>query len=109
MDKLMNTLRHRAYIAGYEGWIPPRLLRRAMARSRPHRAWLAGRLGYFEESGVSYGPANPYGRKSEDADMPELDEAFFANAILTTPGENLVEKIAEHRARPSSPGDRKGA
>lgn len=56
----MNTLYHWIYLAGYDGWIVPRLLRRVTARSECHRAWLLGHLGYFEEGGVRFSPANPY-------------------------------------------------
>lgn len=56
----MNRIYHSFYLAGYGGWIMPRLLPRLTARSEIHRAWLLGCLGFFEESGVRFSPANPY-------------------------------------------------
>lgn len=52
----------RVYLAGYRGRVMPRWLRRIAARSALHRAWLSGFTGWFDEGGISYGPANPYGR-----------------------------------------------
>ena len=52
----------RVYLAGYRGRVMPRCLRRIAARSALHRAWLSGFTGCFDEGGISYGPANPYGR-----------------------------------------------
>lgn len=48
---------------GYGGQALPRWFRRAIARSEIHCAWLSGRNGYFVESDIQYGPANPYGLK----------------------------------------------
>jgi len=48
------------YLAGYSGRKPPRWLRLLLAGSCWHRAWLLGRLGFFVENGIGYGPANPY-------------------------------------------------
>lgn len=56
----MNTLCHWVYLAGYGGWFLPRLLRKVTARSELHRAWLIGHLGFFEEGGMRFSPANPY-------------------------------------------------
>ena len=57
----MQSLYLRVYLVGYRGWYMPRALRRIIAGSELHRAWLLGFLGYFEEDGVRYGLANPYG------------------------------------------------
>lgn len=57
---MRNALMHRIYLTGYAGRQAPRWLRRALARTELHRAWLSGIDGRFEEAGVSYGPANPY-------------------------------------------------
>lgn len=59
---------HRAYLAGYSGFQPPRWLRRVLAGSCWHRAWLLGRLGFFIENGAAYGPANPYRTLGRDAE-----------------------------------------
>ncbi|MCF7701549.1 hypothetical protein [Loktanella sp. M215] len=56
----MTSIYLRAYLHGYARQPAPRWLRRVIARSEIHRAWLAGWLGYFEQDGVSYGPAFPY-------------------------------------------------
>ncbi len=56
----MNQILHRIYLSGYGGWTMPRPLRRILARSSFHRAWLSGRNGCFVEAGIRYGPANPY-------------------------------------------------
>lgn len=54
---------HHIYLWGYGGQALPRWFRRAIARSEIHCAWLSGRNGYFVESDIQYGPANPYGLK----------------------------------------------
>ena len=57
----MNALYHRIYLCGNDGKIMPRWLRKILAGSEFHRAWMLGFKGFFVESGVRYGPANPYG------------------------------------------------
>ncbi len=52
---------HRIYLWGYGGGQMPRWLRQLIAGSEIHRAWVLGRDGFFEESGIQYGPANAYG------------------------------------------------
>ena len=62
----------RVYLAGYSGRVLPRWLRRLVARSALHRAWLSGFTGYFEQDGVRYGPANPYPALScQTAELPD--------------------------------------
>lgn len=55
----MTPIYHRLYLAGYSGWIMPRKLRRLIAGSEVHRAWLIGHLGFFDEDGRHFGPASP--------------------------------------------------
>lgn len=55
----MKDIYLRIYLAGYKGKKMPRTLRKIIAGSELHRAWLMGYLGFFEEDGVKYGPANP--------------------------------------------------
>jgi len=57
---MKNAILHRVYLHGYQQYILPRWLRRTLARTEFHRAWLSGFHGRFEEDGVMYGPANPY-------------------------------------------------
>ena len=57
---------HQAYMLGYAGQGVPRQLRRLLAGSLIHRAWLLGRGGYFEENGVSYGTGRPYGLTEQE-------------------------------------------
>lgn len=45
----MISLNHRFYFAGYSGLLLPRALRRLLARTEMHRAWLAGDMGIFTE------------------------------------------------------------
>ncbi len=53
----------------------PRWLRRAVARSELHSAWLSGFHGRFEERGVKYGPARPYPQfPPVDEEMDEWSE-----------------------------------
>ena len=59
-QRAMTSIYLRAYLAGHTGQIMPRRLRKAIAGSELHRAWLVGFLGFFEQDGVAYGPANPY-------------------------------------------------
>jgi hypothetical protein len=56
----MKAIYHRVYLAGYSGWHMPRFMRRQIAGTELHRAWLLGSLAYFEEGGTAFGPANPY-------------------------------------------------
>lgn len=58
--RLRSRLLHQMYLAGYSGRDLPRWLRLLLAGSCWHRAWLRGRLGFFVENGIGYGPANPY-------------------------------------------------
>ncbi|EGP54343.1 hypothetical protein G3A56_28175 (plasmid) [Rhizobium oryzihabitans] len=50
----------RAYLLGYDGKVMPRSLRKLLARSEIHNAWLLGFMGFFEQDGIRFGPANPY-------------------------------------------------
>jgi hypothetical protein len=54
---------HRVYLWGYGGGRMPRMLRRMIAGSLIHRAWLLGWDGFFVEGDIQYGPANAYGLK----------------------------------------------
>jgi hypothetical protein len=56
----MNRICHRVYLAAISGWIMPARLRKVIARSELHRAWVLGHLRFFREAGIAYGPANPY-------------------------------------------------
>lgn len=58
---MMQSIYLRAYLAGYTGRHIPRAIRRVFAGSALHRAWLLGSMGFFEQDGVRYGPARPYG------------------------------------------------
>lgn len=58
--RLRDRLLQGIYLAGYSGTCPPRWLRRLLAGSDWHRAWLLGQMGFFVEDGVAYGPANTY-------------------------------------------------
>lgn len=55
---MSNAVLHRIYLYGYQRGDLPRWMRRIIARTELHRAWLSGYHGRFEEAGVSYGPAN---------------------------------------------------
>ncbi|MCZ4354154.1 hypothetical protein O4H61_16675 [Roseovarius aestuarii] len=70
-----DAVLHRIYLFAYDGWEAPRWMRRRMARTDFHRAWLCGYHGWFEEAGVKYGPANPYPPADQEAvdldDWPE--------------------------------------
>ena len=65
------------YVKGHGGYEMSRFTRRLIARSELHRAWLLGSLGYLEESGVSYGPCNPY-----PGIMPETGETDEAQHVI---------------------------
>lgn len=57
---MKNEIYFRLYLAGYDGWILPRLFRKVMAGSGPHRAWFLGYTGHFVQDGIRYGLFNPY-------------------------------------------------
>ena len=45
----MTCLHMRFYLAGYSGLLLPRAMRRLLARTTIHRAWLSGYMGVFQE------------------------------------------------------------
>lgn len=45
----MTTLTLRIYLAGYAGLLLPRAMRRLIARTKMHRAWLSGDMGVYAE------------------------------------------------------------
>jgi len=49
------SLTGRMYFVGYDRVCLPRLVRRIIARSRLHRAWLNGHMGLFEQDGRPHG------------------------------------------------------
>ncbi|SDG53131.1 hypothetical protein SAMN04488117_1327 [Celeribacter baekdonensis] len=57
---MLDRLYLLAYLRGYAGRTFPRPIRRLVAGSALHRAWLLGHLGFFEQEGTRYGPAHPY-------------------------------------------------
>lgn len=58
---MMKFTLYRAYLAGHSGRVMPRQVRRILAGTELHRAWLLGSMGFFEQDEIRYGPANPYG------------------------------------------------
>ena len=56
----MTRITLQLYPAGYRGWIMPRRVRRWIAGTDFHRAWLLGYLGFFSEGTTRFGPANPF-------------------------------------------------
>jgi len=60
MSRVFRRILHHIYLTGYTGKVAPKILRKTFARSRAHRAWLLGKLGYFREGEKSHGPCNPY-------------------------------------------------
>lgn len=45
----MTSLALRFYLTGYSNLMMPRAMRRILARSQLHHAWLAGHMGVFKE------------------------------------------------------------
>ena len=45
----MTTLNTRFFLLGYSGYLLPRPMRRLLARTQMHRAWLAGDMGIFKK------------------------------------------------------------
>ncbi|PKQ10893.1 MAG: hypothetical protein CVT70_17165 [Alphaproteobacteria bacterium HGW-Alphaproteobacteria-1] len=62
---------HHVFLAGYSGRGIPRWLRKLLAGSELHRAWLLGSKGFFEEQGRRFGPANPYPGLGFDREVRE--------------------------------------
>ena len=58
---MMKAIYFRAYLSGHSGRLLPRQVRRLIAGTELHRAWLLGYLVFFEQDGIKFGPANPYG------------------------------------------------
>ena len=58
----MTSLALRFYLAGYSNLTMPRPMRRLLARTQMHHAWLAGHMGLFKEGEgddeVAYGVCN---------------------------------------------------
>lgn len=49
------TILSQLYLLGYKQWMAPRAVRRLMAGTIVHRAWLAGNMGLYESEGEKYG------------------------------------------------------
>ncbi len=77
----MRKLHSHAYLAGYSGWSMPRLLRKLIAGSEIHRAWLLGWLGYFSQDGTAFGPALPYGSRAALTLQAERSNATTARGV----------------------------
>ncbi|TKA94344.1 hypothetical protein FAZ78_22865 [Cereibacter changlensis] len=81
----MRQVYMRFYAAGHSRRVMPRRLRRLLARTGLHRAWLSGYLGCFWEDGIKYGPANPHAQRwgtpadEQEAEPAIPDLAFFAD------------------------------
>lgn len=60
---MIRDLLLRAYLLGYGGYLPSRLVRRLVAGTELHRAWLCGYMGIFR---------NDDGRLSSVCDRPGL-------------------------------------
>lgn len=56
----MRSVYMQVYLIGHGGKVLPRALRKLIAGTEIHRAWLIGYMGFFGEDGIRYGPANPY-------------------------------------------------
>jgi hypothetical protein len=52
---LMRPIYHQCYLHGYYGNLPSRWLRKLLAKSTFHRAWLAGHMGIFGQEGAQFG------------------------------------------------------
>lgn len=48
---MMKFTLYRAYLAGHSGRVMPRQVRRILAGTELHRAWLLGSMGFFEQDG----------------------------------------------------------
>lgn len=76
------------YLRGHGGSEMSRFMRRLIARSELHRAWLVGSLGYFEEGGVTYGPCNPYpGIMSETGETDKAQHIIPDDVFPTYPAQ----------------------
>ncbi|PZX51239.1 hypothetical protein LX76_03280 [Cereibacter changlensis] len=81
----MRQVYMRFYAAGHCRRVMPRRLRRLLARTGLHRAWLSGYLGCFCEDGIKYGPANPYAQRwdtptdEQEAEPAIPDLAYFTD------------------------------
>ncbi len=62
----MSRFHQFVYLAGYGQWLMPKTVRRVIAGSQLHRAWLLGLLGFFREDDISYGPAKPYVHNNQE-------------------------------------------
>jgi hypothetical protein len=51
----MTSLSTRFFLLGYSGYLLPRLVRRLIARTKCHRAWLAGDMGILRERRIGSG------------------------------------------------------
>lgn len=57
-ERVAGRIEHWAYMQGYRGKVPPRVVRKLFAKSTLHRAWLAGHMGVFEQAGFRFGVTN---------------------------------------------------
>tara|TARA_R100000935_G_scaffold30761_1_gene51195 strand:+ start:331 stop:612 length:282 start_codon:yes stop_codon:yes gene_type:complete len=87
-DKAKTEILMVTYLRGHGGSEMSRFMRRLIARSELHRAWLVGSLGYFEEGGVTYGPCNPYpGITFEPDDTDEAQQVIPDDVFPTYPAQ----------------------
>lgn len=70
--KLRSKILLDSYLRGLDRRAFPRPLRRLVAGSELHKAWLAGWLGFIEINGYKYGPCDPY-TIEKDLDRPARD------------------------------------
>jgi hypothetical protein len=69
----LKRLLHKSYLFGYKGKTPPKWLRRLVAKTMLHSAWLNGKLGIYTESGRKYHTATGHAEPERAHDETNID------------------------------------
>lgn len=97
---MLNRFYLRLYLHGLSGGAMPRRLRRLIARTGAHRAWLMGHLGYFEQDGITFGPAHRYQDWRDDPEA-ELRKLWTEQGVSSERQDALIAEINE-KAQPGT-------
>jgi hypothetical protein len=72
----------RLYFVGYKGLCLSRRLRRLIAGSAWHRAWLCGHLGLYEEDGMPFGTCDRQGYRYRSRNVPTCVGTELLRVVL---------------------------
>lgn len=77
-----GTVEGRLYFVGYKGLCLSRRLRRLLAGSAWHRAWLAGYMGMYEEDGKPFGVCDRQWHQYRSRNVPTSGAIKVLRVVL---------------------------